>query len=434
MEDLSPNFALFRSHKALPRSNTQPTDRKISGSTAQNPIQVHTVEVLSARSSERIRSWIQEPVPAQAPPDREVVLTPPLISLNLEDDHWIYGPALANYLSGSNRNGTGNDFITPVRQQSLPTPKTTPPRISRALVPSQALRDPSLRTGSFETARENPSSDGDETPIGSPLSHSVQQNGLSSSGKAVPKDVGLGLTLELSGDDEKPALTGTTPKSSPIADNLAPSSRPQQSARIEADNNDTGLEDEQPEKLSVQPKVGRTRPRVSTQPMPRPEKADKGVGSPVAGSQSLRQRLGRSQHHPSVSMEKFAAEIDWPLNDGELDLEARLREMDSRRFSQISGTSTVVEAMVIDSKPRRKQTLRHIGKVSDFRSESPRVSLSSSNLITSDNLSRRRLPRNPSSPDRARRRSVATDTSGSAASMLAKAQQGGVHVTVSPQL
>lgn len=431
-EDPSPNFALFKSHKTLPRRSTQSNDRKLPGSKTQNPVQAHAVEVLSPRSSERIRSWIQEPFLAQPALDREVLLTPPIISLDLEDDHWINGPALAEYLSGANKPDTDNDVITPLVQQSPPTPETTPPRIIRALGPSQVPRDPSLRTGSFETAREHPSSDGDETSAASPSLHPARQKWLRSSGQVRPKDVGLGLGLESDGDDGQPASTGSTPRNSPKAKILAPSSGPRQSARIESQSTNVGLEDEQPGKVYLQPKLSRPRPRTSPQLMLRSDKIDAGAGSPVAGSQSLRQRLDRSQHHPSASMEKFAADIDWPLEDEELDIEAKLREVDSRRFSQISGTSTVVEAMVIDSKPRRKQTLRHTGKVPDFKAESPRISPSSSSLIMSDNLSRRRFPRNPYSPDRGRRRSVATDASGSSASILAKAQPGVIQVVVIP--
>lgn len=432
MEDPSPSFALFKSHKTLPRSKTQSNDRKLPCSTAQNPVQVHAVDVLSARSSERIRSWIQEPFSAHVALDRELPLTPPIISLDLEDDHWMNGPALANYLSVSNKTGLDNDLITPLVQQSPPTPETTPPRIPRALGPSPAPRDLSLRTGSFETARENPS-DGDETSIDSPSLHPARQKWLRNSGKLGLKSVGLGLGLESDDDDEKPTSIRVTPRSSPKAKNVAPSSGPRQSARIEDESNNTGLEDEHSGRIRLEQKMIRTRPRISTQPRSRSEKIDESAGSPVVRSHSLRQRLERSQHHPSPSMEKFAAEIDWPLKEEELDLEAKLREVDSRRFSQISATSTVVEAMVIDSKPRRKQTLRHTGKVSDFKSESPRVSPSNSSLMMSDNLSRRRFPRNPCSPDRRRRQSVATDTSGNAAFILAKVQQGVIPVSVIPQ-
>lgn len=426
----SPNFALFKSHKTLPRSNTQSNDRKLPASTIQNPFQVHTVDILSPRSSERIRSWIQEPFAAQTALDREMPLTPPIISLDLEDDHWIHGPALNNYLSGAQKIGTDKESITPLVQQSPPTPETTPPRIPPSLAPSQAPRDPSLRTGSFETAREHPSSDGEETSLGSPAVRPTRQKWLRNSARVGSKGVGLGLGLglESDGSDETPILTKFAPRNSPKAKTLLPSSRSRYGAKVEVESNDTRLEGEQPGKVYVQPKMARTRPRVSAQIMPRSEMIDEGAGSPLVGPQSLRQRLGRSQHHTSASIEKFATEIDWPFTDEELEFEAKLHEVDSRRFSQISATSTVVEAMVIDSKPRRKQTLRHIGKVSDFKSESPRVSPSDSSLISSDNLSRRRFSRTPYSPDRGRRRSVATDTSGSAASMLATVQRGAINV------
>lgn len=432
-EDPSPTFALFKSHKTLPRSNTQSNDRKLPSSTVQNPFQAHTVDLLSARSSERIRSWIQEPFPAQTALDREAPLTPPIISLDLEDDHWIHGPALASYLSGTNTTGTDNGSITPLVQESPPTPEATPPRVVRALGPSQTPRDPSLRTGSFETAREHPSSDGEETSIGPQSVHPARQKWPRNSERVGSKGVGLGLGLESDGDDEKQISTSIAPRNSPRGKALAPSSRPRHSAKIEVEKNDIRLEGEQSGKAYVQPKMSRTRPRISAQPIPRSDMIDEGAGSPIVRSQSLRQRLGRSQHHTSASMEKFAAEIDWPFEEEELEFEAKLREVDSRRFSQISATSTIVEAMVIDSKPRRKQTLRHIGKVSDLKSESPRVSPSTPSLIMSDNPSHRRFPRNPYGPDRGRRQSVATDASGSAASMLAKVPQGVMHVIAIPQ-
>ena len=423
-ETPSPNFALFKSHKTLPRSNTQSNDTNLPNSTLQNPFEVHTVDILSARSSERIRSWIQEPFSAQTALDREMPLTPPIISLDLEDDHWIHGPALSNYLSGADKITTDNDSLTPLVQQTPPTPETTPPRITPSLAPFQAARDPSLRTGSFETAREHPSSDGEETSLGSPSLHPTRKTWPRNSGRIGSKGVGLGLALESDGDDGKLISAKVALRSSPKIRSLAPSSRARHGARLEVENNETWLESEQPGELYMQPKLVRTRPRVSAQKMPRSEMIDEGAGSPLVGSQSLRQRLGRSQHHTSASIEQFAAEIDWPFKDEELELEAKLRDVDSRRFSQISATSTIVEAMVIDSKPRRKQTLRHTGKVFDFKTESPRASPSDSSLIMPDNLSRRRLSRNPYSPDRGRRRSVATDTSGSAASVLAKVQQG----------
>lgn len=431
MEDPSPNFALFKSHKTLPRSNTQTDDRRLPYPSEQKPMQLHGVEVLSARSSDRIRSWIQEPFSTHAALDREFPPTPPIISLDLKDEHWMNDPALTSYLAVASRVGPDDEVITPLVQQSPPTPETTPPRATNAIDPSLAPRDPSLRTGSFETAREHPSSDGEETSIDSPSLHPARQKWLRNSGKVRPQSIGLGLGLE-SDDEEKPTSTRTALNHSPETDRLKPSSGLRQRAKIEIESNEAGLEDEHLADNFLQQKMIRTRPRMSTHPRPRSEKIGEGAGSPVIRSQSLRQRLEKAQHHPSPSMENFAEKIDWPLSDEELDLNAKLREVDNRRFSQISATSTIVEAMVIDNKPRRKQTLRHTGKVSDFRSESPQVSPSNSSLMMLDSMARRRLPRHSYSPDRWRRRSVATDVSGNAATALAKAQQDVIPVSVIP--
>lgn len=429
MEDPSPNFALFKSHKTLPRSNTQTDDRRLSYPTEQTPIQVHGVEGLSARSSERIRSWIQEPFSAHAAVDREFPPTPPIISLDLKDEDWMDDPALTNYLAVASRVSPEDEVNTPLVQQSPPTPETTPPRATNAIDSSLAPRDPSLRTGSFETAREHPSSDGEETSINSPSLHPARQRWLKNPGKAKLKSIGLGLGLE-SDDEEKPTSARTALNQSPETDELKPSSGPRQRLRVEDESNDAGLKDEHSADIFLQQKMIRTRPRMSTHPRPRSGKIGEGAGSPVIRSQSLRQRLEKAQHHPSPSMENFAEKIDWPLDDEELDLDAKLREVDNRRFSQISATSTVVEAMVIDNTPRRKQTLRHTGKVSDFKSGSPQANTSNSSVIMLDSKSRRRLPRHSYSPDRGRRRSVATDVSGNAASALTKAQHGVIPVSV----
>lgn len=426
MEDPAPEFALFKSHKALPRSNTQKNERRVTYPTVQKGDQLQAAATLSVKSSERIRSWVQEPMSTHVALDHDLPLTPPIICLDHEDGNWMDDPTLASYLSVANKINYENEPTTPLVQRSPPTPETTPPRATHDLVHSPVPRDPSVRTSSFETAREHPSSDGEATPVDSSSRYPAREKWWKTSGKEGLKSIGLGLGLE-SDDDEKATSAGITPRNSTQINNWKSVSELHHGARAEDQSNGAVVEDRRPGGSCPQHKMIRTRPQKSSQPRPRSEKIGEEADSPIPRSQSLRQRIERAQYNPSPSMEKFTEEIDWPRKE-ELDLDAKLREVDNRRFSQVSSTSTVVEAMVIDSKPRRRQTLRHTGKVSDFKSESPRVSPSNSSSIISDNISRRRLPRNSWSPDRGRRRSVATDVSGNAALTLATAQQGAIPV------
>ena len=431
-QESSLNIAPLKPHKTLPRSRTHKSDQKLPNPLAQKPSQVHAAEALSARSSERIRSWIQEPFSTHAALDRELPLTPPIILMDMEDENWMDGPPISDYASVAQQNSSDTQLTTPLVHQSPPTPDTTPPRASHAASLPLAPRDPSLRTGSFETAREHPLSDGDHTSIDSSSLHPARQKWLKNPGNVMGKSVGfgLGLGLELE-EEENTASTRSNLRNMPKAKPLMSANELRQATRVGTELNDAVLEEGSLVGIQLQPKLTRTRARTSTHPKPSSGMMGEDAESPVVRSQSLRQRLEKAQRHPSPSTEKFAEEIEWPLDDDGLDLDAKLREIDNRRFSQISATSTVVEAMVIDAKPRRKQTLRHTGKVSDFKSESPRTNPSNSGSIMLDHLSRRRLPRHSISPDRGRRRTVATDASGSTAATLERTQESGILV-ISP--
>ncbi len=429
MEVPSPPFALFKAHKTLPRSNTRTHDRRLSYPVALKPDHGHATETLSPASSARIRSWIPVPFSARAALDKELPPTPPIISMDHEDGSWRDGSAVASYVAVANQTSSVHDVVTPRVQQSPPTPETTPPRTAHTRGLPLALRDPSVRTDSFKTARENASSDGDDIPVPFPSVRPAQDKWLSPSMEARPKRIGLGLGLE--SDDEDNPTSGTTPTNSLKNSDSARVRRLQQRAGKREENHEAAGSGDSSGGSPLPNHMVALGPRMSEQTTPRSEDIGEGAGSPVLRSRSLRQRVRKAQHNRSPSVEKFAQEIDWPLGE-ELDLDARLREVDNRRFSQLSASSSVVEAMVIDTQPRRRQTLRHTGKVSDFKSDGSRVSSSHSSVTVSDSVFRRRLPRNSCSPDRGRRRSVATDASGSAASTRAKVQPGGVPVHISP--
>lgn len=424
-----PNLALFKSHKSFPRRRAQIDARRLSNPLRLERNRVHVHEEALSTSSERIRSWIPEPSLVHAAPDHELPLTPPIISLNHNDENWMDDPALVDYVPSNSHISKDSEMVTPIIQRSPPTPETTPPRVyngNRALAPLSASRDPSA--DSFETARETFSSDEDGFELDSPSLHPARQRWRRSLGKVKLRDIGLGLGLESEDEDQTP--TEMTPKILPQTHHFTTSSNSQEKGRDEIDS--LGRDGQNlPLDLDQRRKRFRTRSRVATYPLPQPPKTTDDIEASLTRSLSLRQRIKKSQHNPSPSMERFAEDIDWPLEEV-FDIDENLREVDNRRVSQISATSTVVEAMVIDTTPQRRRTLRHTSKTSDLKSDSPQANQSNRSSIISNNPSRRRLFRNSKSPDQGQRKSVATDNSESPSPSLVKVRQDVIPVTMAP--
>lgn len=430
----SPNFSLFKAHKTFPRRKAQTGGRTLSHSLGLEQSRAHDEDQESYRSSQKIRSWIPEPSPHHATPDHDLPLTPPINMMDHEEESWIEDRILADGIVASNFIGDDRGIATPMIQRSPPTPETTPPRVHdgiRALAPRSPSRDPSLRADSFETARETLSSDDEGPDINSPSMRPVRQTWLRDVGNTKLRDIGLGLGLE--SEDEAPTPTQMTSKhlhKKCDYDTLETSWAGEKTSinSIGINEEDHGLKNLDLRRRRFQP-----RPRLPTHPLPRSPNVSGETTSQVVRSLSLRQRVEKSHQIISASTERFAEQIDWPLKEDNFDLDAKLREVDNKRFSQISTTSTVVEAMVIDTPPQRRQTLRHTGKIPPLNYEMPQANHSNRSSMISTGSTRRRLPRNVITPDREKRRSVATDTSGSMSSGLGKVQHDAILVTVIPQ-
>lgn len=427
----SPNFALFKAHKTFPRRKIHTGGRTLSHSLGLEQTQIHGVDQDSYKSSQKIRSWIPEPSPPHAAPDHDLPLTPPINMMDHEDEKWIEDRIVAGRSAiGHYRDGE-NGKVTPIIQRSLPTPEKTPPRVHggiHALAPPSASREPSLRTESFKTARENLSSDEESLEVTSPSLRPARQKWLRDTKL---REIGLGLGLE--SEDEDPTPTETTSKHAHKMYNLEAfnASSPVEgndSDGVAVKDGDHGLGH-----INVRRKRLPNRQRISSHPLPRSPKLGEDYPSLLARSLSLRQRVERGQQIISASTERFAQQIEWPLKEEDIDIDAKLREVDNKRFSQISTTSTVVEAMVIAKPPQRRQTLRHTGKISGLNSEISQANHSNRSSMISTSSTRRRLPRSAITPDREQRRSTATDASGSMTSSLAKVRQDSVPVIVIPQ-
>ncbi|TVY80940.1 hypothetical protein LSUE1_G004595 [Lachnellula suecica] len=339
---------------------------------------------------------------------------------------------------------------TPPNQRSPPTPDVTPPRaMPFAFRPPVNDRYPSSRADSFKTARESPyMSDEDEASTVRPVIPSARQSATEV--QQLPgrpqkhKEIGLGLGLE--SDNEG----GTTPRA------LAGSSQ----AEFYVFDGEWGSEVE-PEwddyfmrNVTVRKRPGRqshmftdgANDEVIEDDIVSPTDATKVVRSLPLQERIARRRLERDTDQ--ISNHKSTQRItSWPSAGVGPDSPAT---PDVRRFSAMSGrsaASTVVEAMVVDALPKRRQTLRHIKKQSGLRDVSSDQSTLSSgpNSVVSTSLSsephrdsRHRLHHSTGRIPETRHRSLGSTITVSSASSSGKSRReilknGGIPVVVIPE-
>ena len=333
-------------------------------------------------------------------------------------------------------------IVTPAPQQSPPTPDDTPPRLD----PPQKRRhflgtQPSLastKAESFQTAREEISSEDEEesfpriAPIPqwlhtisstnkapfqvrpSPLARDDKDLGPSARAQGlVQKDVipSQGATLRSERSDAQssdihsalktdeseapiPSSTHTETLAPPTSQNVSdehidhfnqqtipgqpslPTPPPSTNDQILQATLDTSLE------------AVKTLNDETALPTVGPSTMDSATEAefPRRG-QSLRERLEQSQRiEASPSTELFGDEIGWSRAARPSDLKTRIN---SWRLSGISTTSTV-EAIVVDTEPKRQPTLRHRGRNESLRSVSSPITSSNRNSLLS----------NPDSPHR----------------------------------
>lgn len=399
----TPHHALLKAHKAFLRRPVQIGHPPLAHAT-HNQLWQHERQHEALPKSAQIESWIPEPDVIHLTLEHSLPLTPPANSPEDEGVSWIEGS-----LPDDNKVTTrsvSSGITTPVIQRSPPTPETTPPRANQDpqwparpnVLPNQSV---GTRTDSFKTACENLSSDDESTQPPSPSMKPSRQKWLKQAAHTRLNDVGLGLGLESPPDDA--SLREETPKASP---------KKQDFVTFEGSwgiRHDTPASTGDNGAASESQVTQRPRPRkVSRSSSGRSLTAEENATS-TKQSLTLRQRLEKSRNSPtSLSTEKFAKEIDWPLQDNEhIDLDAKVREVDNRRLSQMSTTSTV-EAVVIDSPfPKNRQTLRHTGKFSKIDSLS--MNWNRNSLVPNHGLRHSRKLRHTGSPDQIKRGSFASD-------------------------
>ena len=425
------NLGSLKGHKVLPRRNIISDDASYGNSIRPERRMRHKSEQISYTSVERIKSWIPEASPIQVIPVVGKPLTPPI---NFRDDFqsWINDVALRGRTL--TRTHTSDSHSNPTLvQPSPPTPVTTPPKSHR--VRSSASRSSTRntsdsRTDSFITAHEDQSSEDESHSLDSPSNHSARDRWRRSTGLSKNKDVGLGLGLEP--EDERTTLGELTPKHSSKHRDFGTFDGKWDAS--DEDRQENGSQGGHSSATSV------PYDRRTNRPPKMPELPN--LDSPTLGQEgetylkkslTLRQRVERSRHSlPTVSNEKSVEQMEWPLKEDYFNTEMGIRDVNNKRLSQASTSSTVVEAMVIQSPPRRRQTLRHTVKMEDMNSSTPPHSNRNSMNSNERSSVQRRLRRSKSPENELRTSYASADTPESASSNPAKARQNLVPATKVP--
>ncbi len=313
-----------------------------------------------------------------------------------------------------------SSLSTPVNARSPPTPDPSPPRTTAASTSASASLPfpyPSSRAESFKTAREEPiSTDPSDsrslTPVGERLRSVSQDDGL---GLAFERDDNITPTAPVHPVVPSTSLITTTPpphdrRLSPAIDNI-----PDREWNTELMRNVT----------IRRKRKSYSSPRKASDPQFAPvEPVSPTPSTKARRSSSLRQRVEASSNSPHTpSIENFAHSIGWPLKE-EKTPEQKPREVSNSRLSTSSVASTVVEAMVIITPPRRTQTLRHSGRNMAYQRDisSPAILGSGSpttrGSIQPDNVPLHRLVHKRASvTEKQKRASAESDTLGEARSV-----------------
>jgi hypothetical protein len=266
---------------------------------------------------------------------------------------------------------------TPVNARSPPTPDPSPPRsASTANIPSATpmrpplFAYPSSRAESFKTAREEVSSEPSRSTSSTPI-------GALDRLSTVEEDRGLGLAFEIEEDDSTP--TDHTRPFYPRADEADTMAGAEEDKETPVEENipDREWNTDMMRNVTVRRKR-MPKPSPTKDPAPAVDIVETASPSPSPRprrTSGLRERVKASTNSPvTPSIENFAQSIGWP-SDTKATPESKEREESNKRNSTSSMASRV-EASIIVTPPRRRQTLRHSGKNLALRDGSPTPDIS----------------------------------------------------------
>ncbi|RYO91420.1 hypothetical protein DL764_008286 [Monosporascus ibericus] len=429
----------FKQHKTLPhprkrrnewpeRTVTHPRPRSVASSvdTASSPKHSSSSPSSGASTPKYERPGITAPGPDFPP-------TPPAHSRASPGSHSVIrsSPTHERSPARTPTNSSSRTPGTPPNQRSPPTPDGTPPKAERRLktfrpvpadrIPSKETSD--SRSGSFKTAPEtHSSSEEDERstvrgPLysGRPESQSTVRP-VTDSRQKRPQDVGLGLGLD-SGD----YLAPRTKQEFFSFDGEWAS--PSEVEQVWDDNLDRNVV------------VRKRRARTETNGR-REEVIDDSVVSPTNATKAVRsmalEERSHAHHSTKESVDRARRWVAQSNPEPSINVDARRSSV----MSSNSASSTVVEAFLVETQPRRQKTLRHVKKQTRLRDSSSGFSPSSS---AATSLGQPEITRRPRASGRLindrTESQISTGTVSSIASHKARREvwkNGGIPVVVIP--
>ncbi|KIX08175.1 uncharacterized protein Z518_02831 [Rhinocladiella mackenziei CBS 650.93] len=304
-------------------------------------------------------------------------------------------------------------LVTPINQNSPPTPDDTPPRERNVPYVRPILGTaPSLASThaeSFKTAREDNVSENESDAYSQQYENGFQWP-LSSVNEFAPvahrlRHGALPRSPWVNGDENRPI-----PRQSPeqvLYQSARANKTHENGVSVYQDKSPTF--DASPQDLSARStpddQLNEEIVQIHLETVPHDPAENAKLSAPLskpAGQnglrrdRSLRDRLLEAQSQdPSASTEKFANIIGWnnsvPIEDDPIDHREAGHE-DHRRLSGIS-TGSTIEAFVFDPNPlpKRKTTLRHVSKHESLRSVSSPLPASNRNSLHSASDSPHRL-------------------------------------------
>ncbi|MCJ1442067.1 MAG: hypothetical protein MMC23_002559 [Stictis urceolatum] len=416
--------ASLKSHKTLPRNTS--TQRESSDSHVSK--EVERIERRMSQAQEKsddISSWIGDS--SQVLPDPNLPLTPPSLPKDLEDENIeeqkITGP-VPRIEEKTKPTPNTQRTQTPVLQRSPPTPDQTPPRagqyprsrIKTHLTPPPTLRQPSSVAESFKTANEHPLSD-EETAT-------VTSDRNAKNVETQPMGVGLGLGLELSEGSKTPTVC--TPSAVPKIQTL---DEPwDENVNVVSDDPFVASELVTVQQMQAPKKHRRRRKRskATTGRLSTPEDFQ----ASLERDAPLRDRMGKEREvTSSSSVEKFAAQIQWPSASDDLGA----IHVDEKRLSELSNQSQVVQALVVSTPPQRRQRLRHSSKNESLRTAGSPLNDSNRSSLVSNESKAQLYQRRAKPTQRGHRVSANSDSGISMGSDLRKKVQEALPASEIPQ-
>ena len=400
-----PKSSSLKAHKVLPRPRVHSIEVKYSSHKSSETKSTNEKSDPSSDLTRPIQSWIPEPPRFKEGTLQQLPLTPPSPSKTESMGNRL---ELTKVRILGPRPSKSSGLSTPVDQRSPPTPEITPPRRRRD---EAELTPPSLPylipsgADSFRTAREHFSSDDD--PVHTPLPNNLSPPRDLVNIVDLDKHQELELSVDITSND---SIQLTEPTFVDMASGRTQSLIDGTLGHITEEANDSSSSATE---LGPQHSRRLTPDRLAELVHDSPRGRDSLQSMDDISStnpyevQSLRERVQKRRNSPpTASTERFAQQIEWP----EEELDAKMRQMDDRRLSEMSAASTIVEAVVVDTGRRRQPVLRRTGKNDSLRTVSSPLRGSYRSSFPSDNPLHQHVRHDNKLTDRDHRASTASDS------------------------